>query len=124
MDLIGDTHALAWLASDHPRLSRALVEAMGEPETRLFVSSVTAYEYSDLAARKRLPAELDIDGLQTEFGFTLLDYPAALWQIAAQLPDLHRDPVDRMLIAHAIALDLTLVSADETMRRYPVKSLW
>lgn len=34
------------------------------------------------------------------------------------------DPVDRMLIAHAIHADLTLVSADETMRRYPVRSLW
>lgn len=36
----------------------------------------------------------------------------------------HGDPVDRMLIAHAIHADLTLVTADGLMRRYPVKSLW
>jgi PIN domain nuclease of toxin-antitoxin system len=39
------------------------------------------------------------------------------------LPDLHRDPFDRMLIAQASAEGLTLVTADEMVRAYPVKTL-
>jgi PIN domain nuclease of toxin-antitoxin system len=36
----------------------------------------------------------------------------------------HGDPVDRMLIAHALHAGLTLVTADETIRRYPVPTIW
>jgi PIN domain nuclease of toxin-antitoxin system len=124
LDLILDTHALAWIASDDRRLSQRLVAAMRDPETRLMVSAVTAYEYSDLLARGRLPTEVDIGILQAVLGFVLVDYSAALWSVATALPDIHRDPVDRMLIAHSIAIEATLVTADETMQRYPVKILW
>ncbi|MGH7912424.1 MAG: PIN domain-containing protein [Candidatus Dormibacteraceae bacterium] len=41
----------------------------------------------------------------------------------ADLPDIHRDPFDRVLIAQAIALDAVLVTADATLARYPVESL-
>lgn len=124
MNLLLDTHALAWLASDHPKLSKKLVAQMAMAATRLLVSAVTAYEYSDLLVRGRLPTEVDLDALQAAFGFALLDYPAELWSIATVLPDIHRDPIDRMLIAHAIAIDATLVSADDKVPQYPVKTLW
>lgn len=124
MALLIDTHGLVWFAGADRRLSSVARSAIESAETSLFVSAVTAWEYADLKHRGRIPATADFARLQDMLGFTLLDYPAALWQTASQLPDIHRDPIDRMLIAHAIALDLTLVSADATMRRYPVKSLW
>jgi PIN domain nuclease of toxin-antitoxin system len=40
------------------------------------------------------------------------------------LPMLHRDPFDRMLIAQAVAGDLTLVTHDEQIHRYAVKWIW
>ncbi len=124
MDLILDTHALAWIASDDRRLSRSLVTAMRDPDTRLLVSAITAYEYSDLLGRGRLPTTVYIDILRAVLGLILVDFPAALWPVAITLPNIHRDPVYRMLIAHAIAIDATLVTADRTMQRYPVKILW
>ncbi|WP_368039917.1 PIN domain-containing protein [Sphingomonas bacterium] len=50
--------------------------------------------------------------------------PLDIWRLLATMPMLHRDPVDRMLIAHAIHDNLTLVTADAMIRRYPVRSLW
>lgn len=123
MDLLVDTHVLAWLANDNKRLSKAFVEALNDPDTRLFVSAVTAYEYADLVVRWRLPSTVGVDVWAETFGIILLDFPAELWRAAASLPDIHRDPVDRMLIAHAMALGMTLVTADENMARYPVKTL-
>ena len=41
-----------------------------------------------------------------------------------KLPDIHRDPFDRMLVCQAIEHELTLVSADRVLRRYPIKTLW
>ncbi len=55
---------------------------------------------------------------------SLIDFPSEAYRLVALLPPIHRDPVDRMLIAHAIHADLTLVTADEAMRAYPVRSLW
>lgn len=124
LNLLLDTHVLVWLSIGHPRLSRKLVECLGAADTSTFVSSVTAWEFSDLLNRDRLPLDVSIDALEIDFGFILLDLPAELWRLSAALPDIHRDPVDRMTIAHAIALEMTLVTADKNMRRYPVKSLW
>jgi PIN domain nuclease of toxin-antitoxin system len=42
----------------------------------------------------------------------------------AELPQLHGDPFDRMLVAQAVVEDLDLVTGDETLRSYPVRSLW
>jgi PIN domain nuclease of toxin-antitoxin system len=42
----------------------------------------------------------------------------------SKLPNLHRDPFDRLLICEAIQHGLTLISSDKMMRRYPVKLQW
>jgi PIN domain nuclease of toxin-antitoxin system len=54
---------------------------------------------------------------------TLLTFPADAARAAAKLPQIHRDPVDRMTIAHALSEDLILVTADANMRKYPVRLL-
>jgi PIN domain nuclease of toxin-antitoxin system len=90
----------------------------------LFVSSVVAWEYTDLRLRKRVSAPETIETLQTELGFELLDLPATIWADLQSLPVLHRDPMDRMLVSHARLAKLTLVTADATLRRYPVETLW
>lgn len=43
---------------------------------------------------------------------------------AAELPPLHRDPFDRVLIAQALSEQLTLVTADDVIRRYGVATTW
>ena len=124
MDLIFDTHALFWLSVDHPQLSRGVVAQLGDPDTRTFISAVTIWEYGDLQARGRLPGGGLIEDIREQFGFEFLDFPVSAWKQAALLPSIHRDPVDRMLVAHALEADLTLVTADRALRSYPVRTLW
>ena len=124
MDLILDTHALLWLVTGGRQLSQLLVDQLADPDTRCFVSAVTAWEYTDLHLRGRLPGSAPLPIAQERLGFVILDVPADLWVQAQELPPIHGDPVDRMLVAHAKALDMTLATADHDMRRYPVKSLW
>jgi PIN domain nuclease of toxin-antitoxin system len=124
LNLIFDTHALFWLMMGNKRFSAAVRDVMQQENTGLFVSSVTAWEYSDLVARNRLPRAPLISSILEAYHFELADFPSSAWTLAALLPDIHRDPVDRMLLAHAISADLTLVTADAEMRRYPVRSLW
>lgn len=124
LTLLLDTHTLVWLSAGDARLSATARDAIVGDDAALAVSAVTAWEYADLERRGRFNGASGFQKLIDSFALTLLDYPADIWRLARSLPDLHRDPVDRMLIAHAIHQGLTLVTADATMRRYPVKTLW
>lgn len=124
MALLIDTHALIWIGQGNPKVPARVLDAISEEAAELFVSAVTAYEYADLHHRGRLPAAASLAELQDRMLFEILDFPADLWPIASTLPPIHRDPVDRMLIAHALSLAATLVSADADIGRYRVETLW
>lgn len=117
-----DTHVLAWLASGDRRLEQQALERL---VTEGFaISAVTAWEYADLLLRGRFPAEAPIDWFIENFGTEVVALPADAWRIDARLPPVHRDPIDRMLIAHAVIAQGVLATADRKMRLYPVDLLW
>jgi PIN domain nuclease of toxin-antitoxin system len=51
-----------------------------------------------------------------------IDEEAALH--VAKLPDLHRDPFDRLLVAQALVGGLVVLTPDDSIREYPVRTLW
>lgn len=122
--LLLDTQILIWFQTADRRLKPEISDAMIDPVTELFISAVVAWEYSDLRYRKKVAAPETIDDLQDGLGFELLDLPSAIWSDVEQLPPIHRDPMDRMLISHARLVDMTLVTADKNIHQYPVKTLW
>lgn len=123
MILALDTQILVWLATGDKRLSAAVARALGA-DNELLVSAVTAWEFVDLEQRGRFGGVIRFEEVLERFNLTVIDFPAEAWRLASALPDLHRDPVDRMLIAHVIHADMVLVTADKLMREYPVRSLW
>ena len=124
MNLILDTHTLIWVGEGNPKLSPRAKEAIGEVGNEIFVSVVTAWEYVELQGRNRIPRAAAFDVLRRKLHFSILDLPAQIWRISPRLPKIHQDPIDRMLIAHAIVEDLTLVTIDADMRRYPLRTIW
>lgn len=123
MDVLLDTHVVLWLQHGDPRLSAGALAALAGAD-RLLLSAVTAFEYEDLHRRGRLGGSVSLDEVARRFEMTILDLPAAAWQAAARLPDVHRDPLDRMLVAHAVLLDVPVLTADRLLRRYPIRTLW
>jgi PIN domain nuclease of toxin-antitoxin system len=122
--LLLDTHVLIWVPTGDPRVSATAREAMQRADAELFVSAVTAFELADLQMRGRVAMTEPISAIAAALGLTLVDLPADLWTIASRLPLVHGDPIDRMLIAHAIAGDYAVVTADSCIRRYPVQVIW
>jgi PIN domain nuclease of toxin-antitoxin system len=57
-------------------------------------------------------------------GGTVLPIRASHITALVALPDLHRDPFDRILIAQAVAEGLPLVTSDRQIRAYPVRVIW
>jgi PIN domain nuclease of toxin-antitoxin system len=122
--LLLDTQILVWASSGDPRLPASARSAMARPDEALLVSAVVAWEFADLEQRGRFPVGVNLPDLIESFQMEIVDFPAGVSALAASLPDVHRDPVDRMLVAHAILGGHTLVTADANIRRYPVKTLW
>jgi PIN domain nuclease of toxin-antitoxin system len=119
-----DTHALLWWVTDDPRLSEAARDAILTAEVA--VSVVSLWEIEIKRGLGRIDAdmrELIREISQTE-GFRMLDVRATHVLTLGELPLLHRDPFDRMLIAQAIRDRLTLVSRDATICSYDVDVAW
>jgi len=90
----------------------------------VFVSFASAWEYGHKRLAK--PGSLDhpFDRyLRSEFRLLACEFRLARY--AERLPLIHGDPFDRMLVAHALDRDLTLITSDAKIRAYPgVKTLW
>jgi PIN domain nuclease of toxin-antitoxin system len=122
--LLIDTQVLVWIGAGDSRLPSRVQESLVDPRSQLFVSAVTAWEFSDLELRGRLPNAVSLMPIVDMLSASILDFPRQAWETVAGLPPLHRDPVDRMVIGHALVADLTVVTGDAIMRRYPVRTLW
>ena len=124
MRLLLDTHALIWTAAEPARLSDRAAAVIRDPDNDVYVSSVSGWEISIKRARGRLVFP-DIDQAMLD-ALRLIELPVTLRHAAevATLPDHHRDPFDRMLVAQARADHLTVVSRDRALDAYAVSLHW
>lgn len=123
MKLILDTHILLWWWDDSPRLPQEARELIADLDNEVFVSAVSITEIAVKKSIGRLEVDDDFAQGIEEDGFTELPLTAAHGGRLAQLPLIHRDPFDRMLIVQAQAEDAALVTVDDKVRQYDVKTL-
>jgi PIN domain nuclease of toxin-antitoxin system len=120
--LLLDTHVLIWWSS-RKELESAAAEAISSPANEVIVSVASIWEAEIKAATGKLRLDADLEAEPTEHGFTSLHISARHAMAAARLPQHHRDPFDRMLIAQAQLEGLTIVTRDPVFARYPVAVL-
>lgn len=123
--LLVDTHVLLWwLADDRDRLSATARERLTAPAARVVVSAVSVWETAIKRALGKLIAPPDLLMRLEQAAVDLLPITARHADRVAGLPDHHRDPFDRLLVAQAELEGLTIVSADPQVRRYDVTVVW
>jgi PIN domain nuclease of toxin-antitoxin system len=126
MNLLLDSHVFIWWIED--ALPSAIRSACMDADNRLFISAISAWELQIKQDLGKLKLSLSVQALfdrqLSGNGLELLPIKLEhIWALA-DLPRLHGDPFDRLLIAQARHEGLTLVSADAVMRDYPVEVLW
>ena len=87
------------------------------------MSVVSGWELEITRALGKLDAPDDLEDQLVQRRFTELPLRLRHVKALSQLPDLHRDPFDRMLVAQCLADELVLVSHDERVLSYPVNTL-
>ena len=119
---------MLWWALDDPRLSRRVFDALSTQDTTVYVSAASAWEIALKARLGKLPEAQSLAATLGEYlasqGFLALDITLSHGQRAGALPDPHRDPFDRMLIAQAQAENLVLISNEAVFDHYGVTRLW
>ena len=123
MDLLIDTHILLWYLLDSTRLTEKARDYLQDPANNILVSTASIWEASIKAGigKLRIPAPLAQGVRETGFSFMPIS-PEDAWE-AGQLPLLHKDPFDRMLIAQARLREIPVFTDDSAFSRYEVPVL-
>ena len=132
MNLLLDTHVFLWAMMDTGKLSALAKYELLNPENTIWVSAISFWEigmkYSlgKLELVGFLPAELPVIATQ-KMGFKLVGLAADIAARFGEVPKLHGDPFDRMLIHQSIEMGSYLISADRQFAQYKpygLKLIW
>lgn len=119
MTWLVDTHLLLWAAVGSPRLPQKARQIL-ENDPVLF-SSASLWEVSIKSGLGRKGFDVDVARLRRgllENGYAELPITGRHAVLVGQLPPHHTDPFDRMLIAQAVAEDVTLLTSDKALSVY------
>lgn len=120
--LLLDTHLLLWAAAGDERLPGSAVQRLEDQDIRPLFSAASVWEVvikSGLGRKDfRVDAALLRRGL-LDNGYQELPITSTHTLAVAKLPDLHRDPFDRILAAQANEEGIELLTADKALAAYP-----
>jgi PIN domain nuclease of toxin-antitoxin system len=127
MKILLDTHAFVWMDNEPQKLSRRAQELCQDPDNILLLSVTSIWEIQIKNQLGKLKLKMSLSELirqQQENGVEILPIEPAHIFALDSLPDHHKDPFDRLLIAQAIVEESVLLSADPLIAQYPVSVEW
>ena len=128
MRLLLDTCTFLWITLDAPELSKRARELFVEPTNEIYLSAVSVWEiaFKVSVGRLSMPGNRGnyIRTQREQHGIDPLPLDEEGPLHLARLPHLHKDPFDRMLICQALAGGLVILTPDDLIARYPVRTEW
>jgi PIN domain nuclease of toxin-antitoxin system len=127
MRVLLDTHAFLWAIGQPGKLSKKAARIIADEENDLLLSAASLWEIAlkVRAGKLRLPESREfLAEHMANLGVQCL--PIGVDDVLGlfALPDHHRDPFDRLLIAQCQAQRVAILTADPEIRRYAVEAIW
>ena len=122
MKLLLDTHLLLWAAGEPQRLSKQARTLIGNPENELLFSAASLWEVAMKRGLGRGDFKVDARLLRRgllDNGYTELPIISDHVVATESLPQIHKDPFDRILVAQATFEGVTLLTIDPLVSEYP-----
>ena len=123
MTYLLDTHVLLWAAGDPTRLSLQTRDLLEDPAAELMFSAASIWEVVIKRALGRSDFRVDPQQLRDGLihnGYSELAIRSDHTLAVGLLPPIHNDPFDRILMAQAQVENITLLTKDQRLTRYPV----
>ena len=118
MKYLLDTHIIIWWLEDSPQLAAHERMVIADGSNEVFVSAASAWEIEIKRAKGLLSIPDDWKTHLEGTGFTWLDVTPWHTEYIRNLPEIHKDPFDRMLVAQAKSENLTVISHDDKVNDY------
>lgn len=118
MNLLLDTHIFLWALSDTDKLSSEAIKLIQNEDNIVFVSVVTLWELQIKKSLGKIKLPKLFEENIPQYGYEILNVNLNHVSELNNLPMIHRDPFDRMLIAQAKAEHLSLVTKDQDILKY------
>jgi PIN domain nuclease of toxin-antitoxin system len=127
MDILLDTHALWWFLNGSGKMPVTVKETILSAENTIYVSIASIWEAVIKMSIGKLNFDGDIGGfieaIEDE-DFLLLDITTKHIKAVKDLPLIHRDPFDRILVAQAVVEELPVLTTDSDMGKYDISTIW
>ena len=128
MKFLLDTVTFLLAIDDETRVSDEARKYIEDPYEQVYLSSVSAWEIAVKHSLGRLDLPLPPDRLvplaRDRLGAEELPLTESSALRVSRLPAIHADPFDRVLVAQAISMGMTILTPDEAVRQYPVPTIW
>ena len=128
MNLLLDTHAFIWWVNEPEKLSAKVLELCDAEENVLYLSVASIWEIELKIHSGKLkfdePIQTLVKSEMADNDLKIVPIPMEHVFGVNNLPPVHKDPFDRLLIAQAIFMGASLVSIDKLINAYPVPVIW
>ena len=121
MRVLLDTHLLLWASARSRRLPKEARRLLESPRNEIHFSAVSLWEIAIKLGLGRSDFRADLGLLRpalSEMGFAEVPVTGAHAQRLVDLPPIHKDPFDRMLVAQSLSEPLILLTNDDTLEAY------
>ena len=122
-----DTNILIWYIRNQKEFLRNNYNIIDNPENDIYISVITIWEIALKTSKKLLDIGIDLNGLYhliQNRKFILLPINQNHLEGILNLPPIHKDPFDRLLIATAKSENLPIITTDKCIHQYDVDWIW
>jgi PIN domain nuclease of toxin-antitoxin system len=122
-----DTHTLLWMQDDNNNLSPLAKKILSDEESKLYISIASFWEITIKLGLGKLELRYTIDDLVNACNITnilILPIEIDFLKELQSLPPVHKDPFDRIIASTAVSLNLTIITLDEYIKQYNLKTIW
>jgi len=127
MGYLLDTHVIVWYFEESPRLSADIIKIIDNQEIDVYISSVSLWEIAIKLSSGKMTLKFPFDifiSLLEDGNFKVLQIKNEYLYRLMNLPPVHKDPFDRMIVSTALANNLTIMTLDKNIQRYDVSCMW
>ncbi|MES2204427.1 MAG: type II toxin-antitoxin system VapC family toxin [Pseudomonadota bacterium] len=115
-----DTHVLLWWLTEPNKISNTGQQIIANRNNTIFISSISFWEMSIKNSLGKLTLPNNILTIAKSEGLKILPLQPEEGLSVADLPNIHQDPFDRILIAQAKYNNLVLITRDKKVQEYPI----